>query len=870
MTVFVGGNGNDVFPGPGQSNGGDDNLRGTDGNDTLSGGAGNDVIDGGNDQDVLDGGSGDDTIYGGVGDDIIFAGTGADTIYGDGGQDVRYGRSEGSDHIYIVDPRIAYINSGTNNDIDYLGIDFRTSTTGVYIDFRQFLIAAPSAGIVHQNNGNLTGNIDGIDRIEFVFGSAYDDYIVFNQYLQDLTYSNNGANGLPQSDGAAVDGGGGNDFIVGGYGSDNIKGGAGSDTIYGNIGNDRIDGGSGDDQIDGQNGNDVLFGSQGFDTIYGGDGDDTISGGDDGDNLYSGSGVNIVNGDAGNDYLVEDGPGNTRLNGGIDDDILSTQFLTAIMDGGSGTDSAVIDMSRIDAEAGSKLDLRTFVPGQQFDLRLVSPSQTTTGTGSLVNVELIYSVYASYYGSEIRLNDATGETQLFGSAYTDRLFGNNMRNVVNAGAGADTVYAGGGNDWVNGGAGNDIIFGDAGDDVLNGEDGNDVLVGGAGVDIISGGLGSNEIYGGTGDDVFIVANAGDTILEYANEGIDAVQTALAGYTLRDNIENLTFTSNTSHGGIGNALDNRIVGGTAYDELFGLGGNDTLTGGSGAANALFGGTGNDTYIVTVRGDSTIEYANEGTDTVRTELSLYVLQNNVEDLIFTDDGTHAGAGNAEKNFIIGGTGADELNGLDGNDTIGGGWGAANTLLGGKGDDVIYANAVGDSVIEYFGEGNDTVFTTLNTFYLRDNVENLMFLGTGSFSGIGSADDNLIAGGASADFLSGMDGNDILIGTAGADLLIGGNGADQFWYEGGETGYDRIIDFTPGLDKIVLLQTGFTHTETFAFVSGPGAVASSSNSTFLYDTNTGIVSYDVDGSGGQAAVQLAQLNTGLTLTVGDFIFV
>lgn len=48
-----------------------------------------------------------------------------------------------------------------------------------------------------------------------------------------------------------------------------------------------------------------------------------------------------------------------------------------------------------------------------------------------------------------------------------------------------------------------------------------------------------------------------------------------------------------------------------------------------------------------------------------------------------------------------------------------------------------------------------------------------------------------------------------------------------------------------------------------------AKSTNPTFLYDTNTGIVSYDDDGTGAHAAVQLAQLNLGLTLTVSDFVF-
>ena len=133
----------------------------------------------------------------------------------------------------------------------------------------------------------------------------------------------------------------------------------------------------------------------------------------------------------------------------------------------------------------------------------------------------------------------------------------------------------------------------------------------------------------------------------------------------------------------------------------------------------------------------------------------------------------------------------------------------------------------------------------------------------------DANAITGGAGADFLSGLDGNDVLLGRSGADLLIGGNGADQFRYAGGEGGFDRIIDFVSGSDKIALRDAGFAQTATIAFVAGVAPVATTANSTFLYNSTDGILSFDVDGTGGAAAVILTQLNAGLTLAAGDFIF-
>jgi uncharacterized protein (TIGR01370 family) len=334
-----------------------------------------------------------------------------------------------------------------------------------------------------------------------------------------------------------------------------------------------------------------------------------------------------------------------------------------------------------------------------------------------------------------------------------------------------------GDDVLTGGSGPNFLRGAAGNDTISGGDGNDVLVGDSGNDTLSGGNGADELYGGLGNDVFITASRGTTIVEFANEGIDEVRASSSIFVLPDNVENLTYAGTGNFVGFGNALNNVITGGAGFDGLIGDAGDDTIRGGAGAANELIGGTGNDRYVVEVAGDTIIEYA--------------------------------------------------------------------------------------------GEGIDTVSTALASYTLRTNVENLTFTGTGSFSGVGTAENNAITGGAGADTLVGLDGNDVLTGGSGADLLLGGNGADQFRYNGGETGYDRIIDFTPGTDKIALAITGFARTGTLQFISGGAPVATTANSTFLYDVNTGIVSYDADGNGAGAAVQLAQLNTGLTLTVSDFVF-
>ena len=249
----------------------------------------------------------------------------------------------------------------------------------------------------------------------------------------------------------------------------------------------------------------------------------------------------------------------------------------------------------------------------------------------------------------------------------------------------------------------------------------------------------------------------------------------------------------------------------------------------------------------------------------------MQANIENLTYTDNATHgAGIGNILDNVITGGTGVDDLFGRAGNDTLRGGSGAANTLLGQEGDDIYVVAASGDSVIEFANQGIDTVQTALTIFTLRDNVENLIYTGNATFTGIGAAGDNMITGGIGEDFLSGLGGNDILTGGSAVDTLIGGTGSDQFRYVGGESGRDRILDFTSGIDRIALLGTAFVHTANIDFVQISGAqFVASSNSAFVLNTASGALAYDPDGTGPAAAIQLAFLNPGQTLDAGDFIF-
>jgi Ca2+-binding RTX toxin-like protein len=249
---------------------------------------------------------------------------------------------------------------------------------------------------------------------------------------------------------------------------------------------------------------------------------------------------------------------------------------------------------------------------------------------------------------------------------------------------------------------------------------------------------------------------------------------------RDELDaSAAYNEIVANGGKG---DDRLFGGHAHDELLGGAGNDLLSGGGGS-NTLIGGTGDDTYQSDNRFDSVIEQAGEGTDTLLTAASYYLLQRNVEDMTFNGvSGDFTGLGNAQDNVIHGGAGNDYLCGLDGNDTLYG-HGGVNTLQGGTGNDSYYADTRSDTVYELPGEGIDTVYTLALVYFLPDNIENLQGAQAAipSVTWFGNDLNNVIIGTSVQDSLYGLGGNDTLDagfgGNNDGNYLVGGTGDDTY---------------------------------------------------------------------------------------------
>jgi Ca2+-binding RTX toxin-like protein len=260
---------------------------------------------------------------------------------------------------------------------------------------------------------------------------------------------------------------------------------------------------------------------------------------------------------------------------------------------------------------------------------------------------------------------------------------------------------------------------------------------------------------------------------------------------------------------GTALDNLINGLAGNDVIAALGGNDNVIGGFGDDYVQAGG-GNDTVV---GGDG-------------------------NDILFGQGGLDRMSGGDGDDAIFGGAGADTMDGGDGND-----W-----LFGNAGSDRMTDNA-GDDLLDG-GDGNDNIS-----------------------SGIGN--DELI-GGAGNDILSAGADNDILTGGAGADRMSGGIGDDVYLYASRFDGNDRILDFASSQDRFEFVGLGFgvdpgTNLEdgtTFIANAAPTAVVA--EATVLYETDTGRLWFDIDGTGAQAANLIATMAGRPQIDAEDFIFV
>lgn len=257
----------------------------------------------------------------------------------------------------------------------------------------------------------------------------------------------------------------------------------------------------------------------------------------------------------------------------------------------------------------------------------------------------------------------------------------------------------------------DVIHGTALAEDISGRAGDDKLYSGPGDDVLDGEAGNDAMYGCHGDDVYYVDSEGDKVIEFVNQGNDHVFSSIS-YTLPENVENVHLMTDDDLNAVGNELDNvlhgndgknDLSGGAGNDNLYGHAGDDILDGESGA-DFMVGGEGNDIYYVDQAGDTVVECADEGMDTVLTSIS-YTAGDHVENLtLLGDDDLNLTGnelnnllhGNDGNNILLGGDGCDQVFAHDGNDI----------LDGGTGNDLLNGGSGFDTYLFGRGYGNDTI--------------------------------------------------------------------------------------------------------------------------------------------------------------------
>ena len=108
-------------------------------------------------------------------------------------------------------------------------------------------------------------------------------------------------------------------------------------------------------------------------------------------------------------------------------------------------------------------------------------------------------------------------------------------------------------------------------------------------------------------------------------------------------------------------------------------------------------------------------------------------------------------------------------------------------------------------------------------------------------------------------------------GNDILTGGSGRDNFVFNNSDEGTDTITDFSPQDDTMWFVTTGFAGISIKGMISSQmltlGSDATATSHRFIYNSGSGDLFYDSDGSGSSAKVLLAELESGLALTNADF---
>ena len=746
---------------------GSDTLAGRSGNDMLSGDAGQDIISGGDGNDILSGGSGADTVRGGLGDDLLIGGEGgADVYYGDNGFDtISYAMVSTA---LLVDLRLA------SNQVTGAGPDAETLKT------IENVIGGSGDDKLIGNGGNNWFSYSG--GTDIFNGLAGQDTAVFSYFDAAVSVDLTAADEARTRDGVDLSSGKWR-TIAQLTNIENVIGSDHDDRLTGDTGRNRLFGGGGNDTFDGGRGNDAMFGGEGDDRFVGrpGDGADLYDGGAGTDmldysSLAAGVSASLVDGD-GNDAVMDiewliGSNFNDTLSGNAGANILQGGGGNDVLLAGEGDDVLIYDggVDEMYGEVGNDtVDFSLF--GAAIDLNLGRTDSVYSGDTQNWNTGTARQL-AAFQGLDIE--------NALGTAFNDRLIGNDQANMFN------------------GGIGNDRILGKGGDDMFTYADGLDYWNGGSGADTAN--------YSTYRFAVFVSLAQGSAQTQDAamiGSGTWRDITTFAGF---ENAIGSVFDDILR----GSADANTLSGWAGNDKLFGLAGKDSLQGGAGD-DTLFGGTGADTLD-----------GGAGRDMASYELAKAAISANL--------GTGKGLlGEAFGDVLVA---IEDLTGSDFDDTLTGD-AQANLLIGGLGNDTV-AGGNGDDTLVYTdglddwngGAGFDTGDFSSFQFAVWVNLEATTDQArTRGNAGLKTGTWQTLAAVADVENVIGGDANDKLLGNALINVLRGGAGNDQLTGGAaddeliGDAGNDRL-DGGTGSDHLV----GGTGRDTASYLSAASSVTAS----------------------------------------------
>ena len=233
--------------------------------------------------------------------------------------------------------------------------------------------------------------------------------------------------------------------------------------------------------------------------------------------------ANPLNGTAGDDVLIGDGPANTinglagkdRIEGMGGNDRLTGGAGVDTLTGGTGTDTFVYT-ARSDSYRSSSgtvaSDLIKDFSTDRIDLSALGITGLGDGYGTTVKVSTSSDGSKTYIKSFVA--DAAGERLEIA------LQGNQLSNL----SASKFIFAGTSGTNLTGTSGNDNLVGTASGESLLGLAGNDTLKAGDGNDTLDGGAGKDSLYGQGGADTFRFSKMLDSYRDYDSGGVTATDT----------------------------------------------------------------------------------------------------------------------------------------------------------------------------------------------------------------------------------------------------------------------------------------------------------------------------------------------------------